>query len=479
MIRLDAVFTLSNLTNVDVATNGQQDRGEIVNLSDDGHDVAATTLQRFHLFNPKASPLSSEGGQLFVINIARLLVSMTQVIVAIGVPIYFAADGISASKLGLIIGLTAVFSVTISTLIGTLADRIGRKPFLIAYPILIGLAVVTFVITSYQPLLIAATIVGGFGRGGGAGAGQVGAYQPAESALLSDIATRNRNRAFMKVSQFNVVGALAGSLVALLFFGSLRGPKSKEDLIVPFLIAAVAAILAGLAALALRDVNTTKKRREAHIRSHGSREGAAVQLPKRSVLPKNSMPLLMRLFLTNSLNGLAVGMFGPFLTYYFYVRFHEGPNAIAFVYLLTNLLSLGPISVATKWAGRSGIIRVTTILRVIQALLLIPFALAPNFLLAASIFVVRTVVQRAALPLRTSYVQSQAHPDERAQVAALSNISAQVMQSGSPVLSGFLFDQVAYEAPFIVGGIVQLMSAVFYGYFFMNRPPEEEVPKGQ
>ncbi len=187
------------------------------------------------------------------------------------------------------------------------------------------------------------------------------------------------------------------------------------------------------------------------------------------------MPLLLRLFLTNSLNGLAVGMFGPFLTYYFYVRFHEGPNAIAFVYLLTNVLSLGPISTATKWAGKSGIIKVTTILRVIQALLLIPFALAPNYVLAASIFVLRTVVQRAALPLRTSYVQSQAHPDERAQVAALSNISAQIMQSGSPVLAGFLFDQVAFEAPFIVGGLVQLLSAIFYGYFFMSRPPADEL----
>ncbi len=423
--------------------------------------------------------LSSTDGQLMLINVARMLVSMTQVIVAIGVPIYFAVDGISASKLGFIIGVTAVFSVSVSTLIGTFADRIGRRPFLIAYPILIGLAVITFVFTSYQPLLIAATVVGGFGRGGGAGGGQVGAYQPAESALLSDIAVNNRNRAFMRVSQFNVVGALVGSLIALLFYGSLTSPRTKIDLLIPFMVAAASAFLAGVAAIFLNDVNTTKTRRSAQELSDQSQgiASTADKKVRRSFFPKRSMPLLMRLFLTNSLNGLAVGMFGPFLTYYFYVRFHEGPNAIAFVYLLTNLLSLGPISVATKWAGKSGIIRVTTILRVSQALLLIPFALAPSFIAAASIFVVRTVVQRAALPLRTSYVQSQAHPDERAQVAALSNISAQVMQSGSPVLSGFLFDQVAYEAPFIVGGVIQLLSAIFYGYFFMNRPPEDEIAK--
>ncbi len=177
----------------------------------------STSTGQSNRLRSRIDHLSSAEGQLLVINVARLLVSMTQVIVAIGVPIYFAADGISASQLGLIIGLTAVFSVSISTLIGTLSDRIGRRPFLIVYPILIGLAVVTFVITSYQPLLIGATVVGGFGRGGGAGAGQVGAYQPAESALLSDIAVTNRNRAFMKVSQFNVIGALLGSLAALFF----------------------------------------------------------------------------------------------------------------------------------------------------------------------------------------------------------------------------------------------------------------------
>ncbi|MDA8197546.1 MAG: MFS transporter [Actinomycetota bacterium] len=437
----------------------------------------STSTGQSNRLRSRIDHLSSAEGQLLVINVARLLVSMTQVIVAIGVPIYFAADGISASQLGLIIGLTAVFSVSISTLIGTLSDRIGRRPFLIVYPILIGLAVVTFVITSYQPLLIGATVVGGFGRGGGAGAGQVGAYQPAESALLSDIAVTNRNRAFMKVSQFNVIGALLGSLAALFFYGNLSGPKSKNDLMIPFVIAAISAIGAGLSALLLKDVNTTKAKRALEIQNGNEygNESSEKNTIKRSILPKNSMPLLLRLFLTNSLNGLAVGMFGPFLTYYFYVRFHEGPNAIAFVYLLTNVLSLGPISTATKWAGKSGIIKVTTILRVIQALLLIPFALAPNYVLAASIFVLRTVVQRAALPLRTSYVQSQAHPDERAQVAALSNISAQIMQSGSPVLAGFLFDQVAFEAPFIVGGLVQLLSAIFYGYFFMSRPPADEL----
>ncbi|KJF18798.1 MULTISPECIES: MFS transporter [Acidithrix] len=400
--------------------------------------------------------------QLRIIYIARALMSTSRVIAAIGVPIYFAASGFSATKLGVVFGLASIFTMVTSAIIGSISDRVGRKIFMVVYPIVVSVTLIVFISTSIAWILILCTVLGSFGRGGGAGAGQVGPYQPAESALLAEIASTKRNDAFVKVTQMTVVGALIGSAVSATLFGSLHPSHLNGAITIPFSIAAIAALLGGLVALLIQEEKKPTKDKDS-------------KAPRRSLLPRNSMGLLFRLAITNSLNGLAVGMFGPFLTYFFFVKFHSTPNTVAILYLITNAISLGPIGVATTLADRYGSVKVTTILRFGQALLLIPFAYAPTFLLASIFYIVRATVQRAALPLRSSYVQSQADPNERAQVAALSNIPSQIAQSASPLLAGYLFDSISYEMPFVVGSILQFVSSIFYVRFFIDRPPPEEI----
>jgi predicted MFS family arabinose efflux permease len=184
--------------------------------------------------------------------------------------------------------------------------------------------------------------------------------------------------------------------------------------------------------------------------------------------------LVYRLWLTNGLNGAAIGLFGPFITYWFYRRYGVSAAEIGLLFAVINATSLISNLTITSISRKLGLVRTTTLLRIIVSLLLIPMVLAPTFLIAGAIYLVRMFGQRMALPLRQSYVMGMADPEERSRVAALSNLPAQALSAVTPALAGELFAVVDLAAPFLLSSVLQLANALtFYG-FFRNATPAEE-----
>ena len=75
------------------------------------------------------------------------------------------------------------------------------------------------------------------------------------------------------------------------------------------------------------------------------------------------------------------------------------------------------------------------------------------------------------LPLRQSYTQDLAHPEERASLAAVSQLPAQATMAGGQVLAGYLFDEVSLAAPFELAAFVQGLNAVAYWVLFDRAGP--------
>ncbi|MDA8102005.1 MAG: MFS transporter [Nitrospiraceae bacterium] len=402
----------------------------------------------------------SRTGQLRIVYAARALVSASRAIAGIGGPIYLAKVGFGGTGLGIVFALAGVFALFVSFGVGFMADRMGRRIFLVVYPMLVAAAGFVFAFSRAEWVLGGMAVVASFGRGAGAGAGSVGPYQPAETAMVADLARAGRrNQAFIAIAQMSVIGAIAGSVIAFFAFPAASGGKGGA-FTAAFVVAGVLALLGGFVALWL----------ENDRRPRG-------QKPPKGVFPHRSLGLLARLWVTNTLNGLAVGMFGPFVTYFLYLKFHASPAQIALLYLVVNVVSLGPIGQVGKLAERFGTIRVTVFFRLIQALLLVPFAFAPTFLMAGILYLVRMIAQRLAMPLRQSYVQARVPPEERARVAALANLPSQGAMAASPALSGYLFDVAPLEVPFMIGGVLQLVSTLFYWGFFSKSPPPEETAR--
>src|SRR5579875_1737506 len=408
---------------------------------------------------------------------ARVLMSGQRALVGVVVPIYLARRGFSATELGAMFSLVALVSALISALIGFAADRVGRKPFVMCVPGLSAAAALVFSFTDVTVVLFAAAALGSFGRGSGAGGGQIGPYQPAEQALLAGMAGdgRRRNALFGLVASASAAGGLLGSVLA----------------------AAALAVLASLCAAPVREARPSvegeaRDARRSPRRRWGRRGGslpagagasaqaetagaraASRRLSSPARLSPSARRLVYRLWATNSFNGAAVGLFGPFITYWLYRRYGAGPAEVGTLYTVGNVLTIATNQLAAPIAARHGTVRTVVVVRTAQALLLPVLAVMPAFAAAGAVYTGRLIVQRIGMSLRQSFVMGAAPASERARVAALSQLPTQGLSALSPTLSGYLLSEVSLAAPFVLAGALQLINALLFHRFFIGMDGEE------
>ena len=488
-----------------------------------------------------------------IVMAARGSISVARALAGVVVPIYLAIQGFSAFKLGILFLAVALTSAVLSSFIGLLSDRIGRKPFLIVLPLVAAAAGLVFAYSDSTLFIFIAASLGSFGRGAGAGAGAVGPYQPAESAFVTDTTTsRWRNSIFGRLAFMSSIGALVGGLLALLVgkvhvstaagvAGSVRSGVVRSGVVrsgvggtvhsatrvaamhaatmstfrPAFIAASAFAALAGIIAIWIGEKRypgvaggtggtggtgvaggtggaTSSMGVAGTVGDGGAGAGAGYiddaastsnnvagnnsTGGKRKVrFPYRSRSLLYRLWGTNTVNGFAIGMFGPFVAYWFYRRFGVGAGEVGVLFAVINFVTAFSSLSAAGLAHRYGLVRTMTVVRLIQAVLLIPMVLVSSFELAGAIYLIRMVVQRIAMPLRQSYVLAMAHPEERASLAALSNVPSQFAMAASPTLAGYIFDNISLSLPFELTAFLQLINAgMFWGFFHNMPPPEEE-----
>ncbi len=401
------------------------------------------------------------GKDLHKVLLARGLMSASRALAGVLVPIYLVLLGFGATALGLLFMGVAFAAVVLSYSVGVLSDRFGPKPFLIVFPLLVAAASIVFAFTQETSVLVVMAMVASYGRGAGAGAGQVGPYQPAESSLIvSAVSAKERNKAFSRVTMFSSFGALVGSMLAVV---SRSKSGSHSFVMLEFrtsmLLVGAMALLAALVVIPIANHK---------VEANGLREEG------RQRLPKSARALILRLWATNTLNGLSVGLYGPFITYWFYRRYGVDTATIGVLYTIVNVVALSSGIIAPILANRFGLIRATVMLRIAQSVILIPWALSPTFALAGIFYTSRMVFQRASLPLRQSYALGQAPEGSKARVSSISNIPSQLAMAVSPAAAGVIYDSVSLELPLILGGVLQLASTCLYYIFFKDRPPSEE-----
>ncbi|MCU4182742.1 MFS transporter [Acidiferrimicrobium sp. IK] len=452
---------------------------------------------------------------LRIILIGRSAVSVARAIAGVVTALYLAAVGFSALEIGTLFLVVTVVSAVISTAVGMTSDRVGRKPYLVGVPLLAAVSAGVFALSRNPVLLFVFAALGSFGRGQGAGGGTVGPYQPAESAFVAEtVPSSARPAAFGRLAFVASAGAVVGSLLAGLARDHRRmsAAAAMASYRPAFIAAGALAAVAAVAALWLREpsgrwrwrplpapmapgrpanrsaavpapgpARAEKAGRPASVTNSPSPENEAVlagPVPpgpaRRSLIswPRRSWPALWRLWVTNGVNGLGIGLLGPFLSYWLARRYGAGPGTIGLLFALVNLGSLVTTLTAAGVGRRLGTVRAIVAVRAIGGALTIPMVLAPTFWLAGAIFFVRMMAQRTGMPLRQSFTQDLAHPDERSSVAALSLLPAQGTMAASQVLAGYLFDEVGLAAPFELSAVFQLANAGLYGLLFGPAKPK-------
>jgi MFS family permease len=391
---------------------------------------------------------------------ARVCMSSGRALAGVLVPIYLAKIGFSGGMLGVLFAVTGVVSALLTGAVAFLSDRFGRKTFIIALPLVAAGSAVVFALTRNTALVFAFAAAGSFGRSGGAGGGAVGPYLPAEQAYLADsVGSTWRNSLFGRVAFASSLGALIGvGVLAWIPDAAQATGMSELDAYRPAFIAlSIVSLAAGLLPLTISPQRVPVPKHRGGIS-----------------LPQKSWPVLIKLWVVNSILGLAFGFYGPFITYWLYRRYGAGPGMVGALYAFINVAGMFGNLGAAGAARRLGVVKTIVVTRVVGAILIFPMVLAPFFWLAGAVYLIRMVVMRMGMPLRQSYVMGVVPQEERAVVSGLSRLPTQATSAATPPLAGYVFDNVSMSLPFELGSIIQVITAGVYWMFFRNlRPPEE------
>ncbi len=394
--------------------------------------------------------------------IARALRSLGQGMMVVNFTLYLRALGWHAADIGLLLTASGLVGAALSLAVGYFSDRHGRKRFILAYETLTVLAGILAVLTWNPYVLSTASIVASFGRGQSGGAGPFG---PAEQAWITRAVEPGlRSRLFSLNAAIGFVGMGLGALAAgsvVLFQHWLPGAAAFRPL---FLLPALGSGINLLLIVPLReeraDPDATTTVVSAHERDRLRDEEAAVTRHENREMAK--------LAFTNSLNGLAVGLTGPLIAYWFAVRYGVGPAAIGGL-LAVSFLATGFSNLATgRIAERAGVVRTVAGIRILGVVMLVVMTLMGTFFWAAIFYFLRSMLNRGSVGARQAVSLSLTRDKRRGLAASLNVVSMRVPASVGPTVAGYLMDDGNLTLPFFIGAGLQTLYALTYARLFRH-----------
>jgi MFS family permease len=392
----------------------------------------------------------------------RFIRSLTQGTLGIIVPLYLLALGYGPSSAGVLLAVGAGASAILTLGVGWLADRMGRKPILIAFGVITAAACATFALRPPFAILVLASALGTVGQGGGAAAGGAfGPYYPAEQALVAELAGDERRTAvFARLSLIGALGGILGTVIAgfpqLLMRSGWARISAYQAV---FWISTVAAIALALVVIPIRE-------------SHPQRTAAKQSLR----LARSTRGIIARFMATNFANGLAIGYLGPIMVIWFHARFAVNSAQVAGLYTAINLASIVPyLGVTRVVALMGGAVRMVVMLRVVSCALLAAIPFAPAYWIAGAGYLVRMLINVMTMPVRQSYVMGIIPSHERSRAAALSNLPSRLAATVGPATAGPMIESGLTFLPLELAAALQLTNAALYWRFFHSVVPPEEL----
>lgn len=382
---------------------------------------------------------------------ARFWRSISQGTLVVDLALFLHALGWPGAAIGLVLSAGGLSGAALNLLVGITSDRLRRKPFLIAYELLTCLCALLVMQTSNPILLSVAIILAGFGRGAN---GAAGPFTPAEQAWLAEaVLPQSRGMVYSLNSAIGFFGMALGAAAAAL-----------PALLVPFL--GQAGSFRPLFGLVLMGnaVNLFLLARTPEIyRVHPMpKKNPSERSPKR--LMENGF--LWRLVGLNGFNGLAVGLTGPLMAYWFARRFMVGPSAVspvlAVAFIVTGLAAL----LFGKMTQRVGLVRAVVWGRTGGVFLLLMLPFMPFYWLASFVYILRSALNRGTVGARQALVISAIGEERRGLAISLNTLSMQLPQSLGPAIAGILIGAGWFAVPFVIAAVLQGIYVGLYGRVF-------------
>jgi len=379
-------------------------------------------------------------------------------------PLYLHDLGLRTLLIGGIFTAAGLGSSVLLLAIGPLADRFGRRAFLMTGTALPALGFAIFALTTNTGWLVVASMLGGVGFSGGLG----GALTTATfNPLLAGTVPPRERTTVMSWSEAiwtsaTACGALLAGVPALLVRSHISSPLVADRAV--FVGCFLLILCAALVLVPVHD-------RAASAISEPT--AGAVLLPDR---PRVEWSFLLKLAVFFALQGAGLGLVVQLLPLWFALRFGAASTAIAPWFAASQLAGLALIPFVPALARRLGVAGVILLAVGVSTVLLVGVPLAPVLPVAGLFYVLRTGVVSMQWPAQLSFLQGAVDPRLRGLATSVSLSCWSVAMAVLPVLAGYFMDRRLFLWPLVLGIGCYAAAAVWFFVTLRRTPlPEETV----
>lgn len=367
---------------------------------------------------------------------ARALRDFGDGFVAVLLPVYLLALGLTPLEVGVISTVSLLGSACLTIAVGFLGVRYHYRELLLgAASLMIATGVAFALIDAYAVLLIVA-----FAGTINPSAGSVSVFVPLEhTALTSAVTDVDRTKVFARYSLIGALAAAAGALAAgtPAFLGRIGVDKLTA-------INAMFVLYAFLGLAGAAFYSRIPKRQE-HERSVSP---SALGTSRRTVLK------LAALF---SLDAFAGGfVVQSLLALWLFERFEMSLAAAGAFFFWTGILSAFSFPVAARLSRRIGLINTMVFTHIPSSIALILAAVAPTLPLALALLSIRAALSQMDVPTRSSYVMAVVTESERTAAASFTAVPRSLAAAMSPAMAGAMFAASYQSWPFLICGALKI-----------------------
>jgi MFS family permease len=387
---------------------------------------------------------------------AAFLRALATGMVGVLIGLFLARRGFDAAEIGLVVAAGLAGGAIAALAVTLFADRVGRRRTLVLVSVLGAAGGLGVVSGNELGVIVAAACVGmvnGMGRDRGA------ALIIDQVVLPATASDAERTRAF---AWYNVVqdaghalGGLAAGASALVH----RVTGIDETAATRSMLVGYSGVLLVTALLYARLSPAVERAKAA---------------PKSALSPETRR-VLWRISSLFAFDSLAGGFLtAALLSLFFFERFGVSEGAVGLLFFGARVANAFSHLGAAWLARRIGLVNTMVFTHIPSSLLLVTVAFAPNFPVAALLFLLREGLVEMDVPTRQSYVMAVVRPEERTFASGVTHLVRLGAWAVAPAFAGLLMRGSSLAIPLYVGAAMKITyDILLFAAFRRHRPPEE------
>lgn len=381
-------------------------------------------------------------------------------LLAVQIGIYLASRGIDAAITGSIVSFGLVGAALAAIVATFYGDTLGRRRFLFLLTLLSICGTIFF---AFAATPISLTLAAFFGMLNGMGKDRGAALILEQAALPSTTTEDQRTKVIARYNMLQDLGHALGALLA--------GLPSLMAVTTPSLVEqSHQFLLLGCAALGV-PVLFCYRRMSQRVESTEVHSG----LRSFTRISSRSKSIILRISSLFSIDSIAGGFLTTaLLSYFFFERFGATEGMIGGLFFGARMLNALSHLGAAWLAKRIGLVNTMVYTHIPSSILLMTVAFAPNFTVAAILFLLREGLVEMDVPTRQSYVMAVVEPGERTVASGITNLVRLGSWAVAPGFAGLLMQTGSLYLPLVIGSAMKIAyDLLLWRAFRKVKPPEE------